>query len=176
MELKSQYPRLPIRVLASLIDEGVLELFTCGIALGLLAISRYYLGSVSGYSIPYAAQPLGSSFERLIDSIDPFRLQMLLLLIRILLSMVYFVGLAGKYGGTLGKRIFRIQVVSSKNAAASEYLPLSKRQLGVRWLGYGLSYCVPICGGYLLTLFHSQKCGLHDLMAGTVCVKAEKFF
>ena len=71
-------------------------------------------------------------------------------------------------GTTVGKKLFSIYVLNEKTG---EYL--SQKQAIIRGFGYILSMLIFGCG-FLMAAFHPQKKTLHDLLAGTVCVRRPK--
>lgn len=98
---------------------------------------------------------------------DIFHLQIILLTLWIGISFLYFSWATYRYGTTLGKRILRISVVS-----AIDYSPVNLKQSIARCLGYAVSYS-PLGAGFFLVAVHPKKQALHDLLAGTVCIRKE---
>ncbi len=169
---EQRYPRFLFRVLASFIDGAVLDLSTCAIVLlglGLVFWIQVFLNSSFGH--------FSDSRALLAGGHDPFILQVILVFSRLTLSLIYYGWGTFRYGTTLGKRCFRIYVVSRVDPQAEDmdltdpfYSPITLRQSLYRWLGYFASYAVPIGGGFFGALFHSQRRALHDLIANTVCI------
>ena len=100
--------------------------------------------------------------------VDSIWMQGAVVLSRGLFSLIYFIGLTSQFGTTLGKRLFRIYVLSAQTGEK-----LSIRQSGVRCLAYLSSYAT-FGMGFVMVAFHPEKRGLHDLIAGTICVVKQK--
>ena len=76
------------------------------------------------------------------------------------ISLVYFVGMNGRFGATCGKLAFGARIVNEDG---------SKLTYGKAFWRYSaeiISFCT-LGIGYLMIGFHPQKRGLHDLMAKT---------
>ena len=71
---------------------------------------------------------------------------------------------------TPGKMILKLKIV---NAMTGE--PIGIGRSVIRYIGYYIS-AFPLCLGFLWIAFSSRKQGWHDLIAGTVVVKAVKPF
>ncbi len=99
---------------------------------------------------------------------DAVWIQVLVVFFRVVLALAYFVIGTANYGTTVGKRLFRIYVVSFSTAQ-----PISLGQSWGRCLGYMVSY-LPFGGGFVMAAFHPEKRAMHDLIAGTVCIVKEK--
>ena len=84
------------------------------------------------------------------------------------LCYYYYVELPQKRGTTIGKQIFGIQVIDIKTGQN-----FTRKQAIIRLFGYLFSYAIVGCG-FLMAAFHPQKRTLHDLMAGTVCIRKKK--
>ena len=84
------------------------------------------------------------------------------------LCYYYYVELPQKRGTTLGKQVFGLQVIDVKTSQN-----FTRKQAVIRLIGYLFSYAIVGCG-FLMAAFHPQKRALHDLMAGTVCVRKKK--
>lgn len=111
-----------------------------------------------------------------IDAIDPFWLQILFVVIRLGISSVYFVWGTYKFQTSIGKRFFKVYVVSAKsdkNDLNMKFENPSLSQSFIRFFAYSLSY-LPLCAGFIMTAFNREKRALHDLIAGTACVINEK--
>ncbi len=80
----------------------------------------------------------------------------------LLVSWLYFAGLEAFTGGTLGKLMVGIHVVR-KNGA-----PIGLGRATLRYFGKYLSSILAV--GYIMVGFHSEKQGLHDLLADTLVV------
>jgi uncharacterized RDD family membrane protein YckC len=85
-----------------------------------------------------------------------------------ILATPYFVYGHYRYQTTLGKRVLRLYVVRADNG-----LRITLKQSWIRYFGYLVSY-LPVGCGYLMAAFHPKKQALHDLMAGTICVREVK--
>jgi uncharacterized RDD family membrane protein YckC len=81
------------------------------------------------------------------------------------LATPYFVYGHYKYQTTPGKRALRLYVVREDNG-----LPITLKQSWGRYISYLISY-LPLGCGYLMVLIQPKKQGLHDLIAGTICVR-----
>ena len=125
----------------------------------------------------YAIQriQLGALAPGYLDTVSPFTVQVMSLVVYVILAVPYYVWTHFCYGTTLGKRYGmtlstlglcsrRIYVVR-----AGSYEPITLRQSWIRCLGYAASY-LPFGCGYLMAAFHPQKLALHDLFAGTVSI------
>ncbi|MEO5971073.1 MAG: RDD family protein [Bdellovibrionia bacterium] len=166
MTKEYKYPGFFLRVVASLIDGILLDVGACAfvlLCLGVVFWVKTLLSLNDGNSGYFLSSYSGEGFS--LGGVDPFLLQLVLVASRLILSFLYFGWGTFRYGTTLGKRCFRIYVVSR-----STYSPLTLRQSLHRWLSYFVSYAVPIGGGFVFALFHSQKRALHDLMADTICI------
>jgi uncharacterized RDD family membrane protein YckC len=83
--------------------------------------------------------------------------------IHIPISMAYHVGCNTRWGATPGKWMAGLKIV------AVDHSPLTFYQALGRFLAEGV--CVAsLFAGYLLVLWHPQRRGLHDLLAGTQVV------
>lgn len=82
---------------------------------------------------------------------------------------VYEVGMTSSaWGATIGKRVLAIKIVQADGRA-----PGLGRAAG-RFLAKALvSPLLPLCSGYLMALFGRDKRALHDIVAGTVVVRAD---
>jgi uncharacterized RDD family membrane protein YckC len=148
--MKSQ-PRFAgfwIRLVADLIDSLLLDFAIC--LIGLMV-----LGGV------YWTRPRGEG--GLFGNLDPFLLQLGLIAARTLLSLIYHIWAVYRFETTLGKRVFRIYVVSAR-----DFSRVTLKQAIIRCLSYVISY-LPFGAGFLMVMFQPQKRALHDLIAGTVC-------
>jgi len=160
MREKAMSPRYAgfwIRLVADLLDSLILTLAS-GL-LELVLLGAYYWIKVGVLTLQGRSSP---SFD---DSFNSLTLQMFNVSLYFILAFPYYYFGHLKWGTTLGKRPFRIYVVS-----ATEYGPLTPWQSVLRFFGYGLSYAV-FCTGFLMAAFHPQKKGFHDLMAGTVSIR-----
>jgi uncharacterized RDD family membrane protein YckC len=81
---------------------------------------------------------------------------------------LYYVEVPVRTGTTLGKRALRIYVLDRKTG-----LPIGRKQAAIRTASYLLSYAI-VGSGFTMVLFHPQKLGLHDLIAGTVSIRRKK--
>jgi|GEM_PF-2664950 len=86
----------------------------------------------------------------------------------LLIAYLYYVEVPIRYGTTPGKRIFRIRVWRQSGLGAP-----GRKQLLLRLVGYVFSYATLGCG-FLMVMFHPQKLGLHDLIAGTASLRGKK--
>jgi uncharacterized RDD family membrane protein YckC len=84
------------------------------------------------------------------------------------LCYVYYVEIPMRRKTTIGKQIFGIYVLDAHTGEI-----FSRKQAVIRMFSYLLSYAIVGCG-FLMAAFHPQKRALHDLIAGTVCVRLTK--
>jgi uncharacterized RDD family membrane protein YckC len=84
------------------------------------------------------------------------------------LSLVtgYFVLLHGMAGQTVGKWLLGLKVVGAGQG------PITYRQALIRWAGSWIAAAMG--AGLLWILFHPQKRGWHDLLAGTWVIREKK--
>jgi uncharacterized RDD family membrane protein YckC len=82
-------------------------------------------------------------------------------------SVGYFVTFWSTTGQTPGNRLLRLEV---RAAGGGRLLP---RRALVRFLGLILG-ALPLFGGYLMILVENRRRGLHDVLARTVVVDAER--
>jgi uncharacterized RDD family membrane protein YckC len=95
-------------------------------------------------------------------------LQVIDTVVYMILATPYFVYGHYKYQTTPGKRVLRLYVVRADNG-----LGITLKQSWIRCLGYVVSY-IPLACGYLMAAIQPRKQALHDLMAGTICVRETK--
>ena len=107
----------------------------------------------------------------------------------VVLPLLYFIFLVGKFGGTPGKRLLHYKVVDKKNAAPVTYARAAARffsKLGFLVLG-GLIYTLIVFVSestllaiilfllpnitYLWIAWDEKKQGLHDHLAGTLVIR-----
>jgi uncharacterized RDD family membrane protein YckC len=156
MPTQTRYAGFWIRLVADVIDTLLLTVAAWFLELMFLGVV-YFVGSYTGqYHKPFN------------DAFNPFFLQIFNGVLYMLLAIPYFVWGHYRYGTTIGKRPFRIYVVSHDN-----YLPISLIQSWIRCGGYIVSY-LPFGVGYLMAAFQPEKRALHDLMAGTVSIMKTK--
>lgn len=100
--------------------------------------------------------------------VSAFAEQVIGVVISLILSYFYYIELPVKKGTTLGKRYFDLYVVD-----VNTHQLMTKKQAMLRLLGYVASYAIVGCG-FIMAIFHPEKRALHDLIAGTICVKMKK--
>ncbi len=83
-------------------------------------------------------------------------------------NLPYYVGLHLRYGATLGKMAFGLQLVDYDTRG-----PISLRQAWGRIAAYLLSWLVLGCG-FLMALFQRERRALHDVITGTIVLKRRK--
>lgn len=129
------------------------------LVLSILSFALFYF-VYAGYSVGLAAHRQTLSGE----SLDVF----LFLCLVGWLSLVtgYFVLLHGMAGQTLGKWLLGLRIVGADQA------PITYRQAWLRWAGSWVSALMG--AGLLWILFHPQKRGWHDLIAGTWVIREKK--
>jgi uncharacterized RDD family membrane protein YckC len=153
---KPHYAGFWIRLLADGIDTLLIwlaDFLLLLMGLGLIYWTKVALGTASGEESFNVLGVLSSEW-----------LQASLWILRGGLALLYFTWATYKYGTTLGKRVFRISVVSAQDLG-----PVSFWNSLVRCLSYALSY-LPLCAGFLMAGLHPEKKALHDLIAGTVSI------
>ena len=94
--------------------------------------------------------------------------QIIGVILSFILAYVYYVEIPMRRGTTFGKKLFDIYVVDIHTGEN-----FSKRQAIIRLFSYLLSYAIVGCG-FLMAAFHPRKLCLHDLIAGTICVRRKK--
>ena len=156
MDKQIHYSGFWIRAVADFIDSLILDCVS-GLFLLMLLGAVYWIKVLMQASASLA----GISFFELFD---PFVLQILFVVIRGGLSLVYYTYATFRFGTTLGKRPFRVYVVSQDSVNA-----VSFNQSMIRCLGYFVSY-LPMGAGFLMAAFQPEKRALHDLIAGTVSI------
>jgi uncharacterized RDD family membrane protein YckC len=85
---------------------------------------------------------------------------LLLLSVETALNIVYFTALTGRYGRTLGKKLFRLRVVMADVSPVSYW----------RALGRSMAYYVsmlPFMLGFIVAASNREKRALHDQICGT---------
>ena len=109
---------------------------------------------------------LGESLagKNAIQAFGSLNVQIVMVIIRSILSLGYFTYATARFGTTLGKRPLNVYVVT-----ADQHAPLSVKASFVRCLSYMVSY-LPMGCGFLMVAFQPQKRALHDLIAGTVSI------
>ena len=129
------------------------------LVLSILSFALFYF-VYTGYRVGLAAHQQTLSGE----SLDVFLF--LCLVGWLCLVTGYFVLLHGMAGQTLGKWLLGLRIVGANQA------PITYRQALVRWAG---SWIAALMGaGLLWILFHPQKRGWHDLLAGTWVIREKK--
>jgi uncharacterized RDD family membrane protein YckC len=111
-------------------------------------IPQYLLAQLFGLS-PFNEQILGEGFS-------------------LAIYYWYYCHYQVRTGTTVGKKIFSIYVLNEKTGGY-----LTRTQAIVRLIAYLPSMLLFGCG-FLMAAFHPQKKTLHDLIAGTVCVRRPK--
>ena len=98
---------------------------------------------------------------------ETFSLDTLVAIVSVLgaLTAFFYIPLGNSYGGTLGKRMLGLQVVSASDG--SNIGPL--RGLA-RYLVYVIG-AIPLCFGWLWSIWDSQKQTWHDKAAGSIVVR-----
>lgn len=118
---------------------------------------------------------LVNGFEQIVQyliaavfGLSAFNEQVVGALFSIAITYYYYCRYQVRTGTTIGKKLFNIYVISVKTGQN-----LTHRQAVVRLLGYVFSTIIMGCG-FLMAAFHPQRRTLHDLMAGTVCIRKPK--
>ncbi len=144
-----------IRFVAQLIDAALLHFIT-------FLIDFVILGGIFWYQV--LINHRDSSELSFYSFFDPISFQLMHELIRTIIGIMYYTYATWRFSTTLGKRTFRIFVVSEKNLSA----PSLKQSL-LRNIGY-LASGIPLGIGYIMAGFDSKKRALHDRLAKTVCI------
>ena len=129
------------------------------LVLSILSFALFYF-VYTGYSVGLAAHQQTFSGE----SLDVFLF--LCLVGWLCLVTGYFVLLHGMAGQTIGKWLLGLRIVGADQA------PITYRQAWLRWAGSWVSMLMG--AGMLWILFHPQKRGWHDLIAGTWVIQEKK--
>lgn len=82
----------------------------------------------------------------------------------IALNMLYYTITVGKWGRTIGKQIFGLQVLTADGKRVS-YLKAFVRSFGYYISAFTLFF------GFLMIAWNKQARGLHDLLAGTIVIR-----
>jgi uncharacterized RDD family membrane protein YckC len=83
------------------------------------------------------------------------------------MSALYQIYLGGIWGQTLGKRLFRIRVISSRGSAPGPIVAC------IRFLTMTLSL-LPVGLGFLWCIFDRERRALHDHLSGTYVILDER--
>jgi uncharacterized RDD family membrane protein YckC len=139
-----------MRVIAHFIDAAILMAASW---LGLLAIlgSWFWIKRL-GFELP--------------EGVPPLARQGILWTFYTLASVPYYVIGHHRFGTTIGKYPFGMQVRRARDPGER----ISVAQAFGRYVGYAIS-SLPLCAGYLLAGVHPRKQALHDLIAGTVVIR-----
>ncbi len=131
-----------IRAGALFVDSAVLWIISMVVGLGLTPLCRW--GSLHAVQVRWWSN--------------------LWIIPNLLVSILYFAIMTKRYGGTLGKLAFGLQVISTDGG------PLRWRQVILREsIGKWLS-TLPLWFGFLRVVWAEKKQGLHDEMAGTAAL------
>lgn len=93
--------------------------------------------------------------------------QLLALAIYVALAAPYYIVGHYRWGMTVGKKVAGIELKD----AHQELEAITLTQSTIRFLAYAASY-VFLGTGYFVAAFHPRKQALHDLLAGTICVRS----
>lgn len=158
MTLKQiNYAGFWVRAVADLIDSLILDLIAS-------MMIFLVLGAVYWIQILFLAER-GGNTPAFSDFFNPFWIQVELVVLRMIISFFYYSWITFWWGTTPGKLIFKIKVVKAKDLSA-----ITLKQSIIRCLGYVLSY-IPFGTGFLMVAFQPEKRGLHDFIAGTICIR-----
>lgn len=157
--MKAHYAGFWIRFLAHIID-SVLLTVASWLLQGILFVIIYGIWK-------FMAAGGEIALPAIQDAFDPVFVQVFNVGIYLCLAFPYYVWGHFKHGTTVGKKPFRIRVVSQADLG-----PITLKQSIWRCIGYLPSYAVLLCG-FLMASFHPEKRALHDLLAGTVSVRSE---
>ncbi|MBN2372232.1 RDD family protein [bacterium] len=87
--------------------------------------------------------------------------------IKIFVICAYFIYFHATTGQTLGKRVFRLRVVSA------EGMTIGFVRSALRFIAYIIS-ALPLCMGFILIALNHKKQGLHDFVCQTYVIKTCK--
>ena len=149
-----------VRTCADFIDSCILDFFT--ILLGVIIFgTMYWVQDPEHINLVY------------FETVSPVLMQVILITIRAGMSLVYYTLGAFRYHTSIGKHCLRIVVVSAKAHPGSGFGRVTREQSLIRCLAYVVSY-LPLGAGFLMILFHPERKALHDLIAGTACLRLKK--
>ncbi len=160
MKANRKYAGFWIRVCADFVDSCLLDIASC-------AVGLIFLGLLYWIKIIFIRGADGNGFN-LLSALSSFSVQALLVILRGGLSLVYYTWGGTIYGTSIGKRIFKVYIISESTGG-----PITFKQSLIRCLAYIPSYFI-FSAGFLMVAFHPEKRGLHDLIAGTACVYRNK--
>ncbi len=146
-----------IRLLAFWIDGVII-----GIPLSIV-VGGFYLLLLLVISLGSRA----SNTMQVFYSIALFAVYILIWLISVVGQYLYFFLMTKKYGATLGKKLFKLQVVRIDGKPLDTNTVLLREVVGR--LVNGLTFSI----GYVIAGFTKQKQGLHDLIAKTIVIRTK---
>ena len=148
----AQYAGFWIRLVAA---------FIAGMILGIIGfIIQAVFGGVFGVALLTGPQEPSPATAGLFAGIFGA-----MLFISIAIEIVYYVGLTGTYGATVGKMILGLKVVDT-NGQKIGFGKAALREVVGKWIS-GLVFGL----GYIWVAFDPKKQGWHDKLAGTYVVK-----
>lgn len=80
------------------------------------------------------------------------------------INVAYYTIAIGKWGRTIGKQVFGLQVLTADNKRVGYFRAF------IRSIGYYLS-SITLFFGFLMIAWNSERRGLHDLLAGTIVIR-----
>lgn len=80
------------------------------------------------------------------------------------LNMIYYTITVGKWGRTIGKQIFGLQILTVEGKSVG-YLRAFIRSIGYYFSAFTLFF------GFFMIAWNKQARGLHDLLAGTIVIR-----
>lgn len=150
--LSDKFAGFWIRVVSAIIDFFVFVL--------LVIISRFSMGIIIGFLIPFFLGAPPEKSQKLIWDTVAFSITVASILVVIFVGIFYEIWLHVRFGQTIGKMLTGIRVVTIQNA------PIPYKLSFLRFLGKILNF-LTLGVGFIVAGFHSEKRGLHDLIANT---------
>lgn len=133
----------------------ILDLLLSGMLFSLLTLPWH--AKIMAMQSDLMAASQSGDLQRMLDSVSAF---LILMTAQSALSVVYYVGLNGKFGATPGKMVIGARIVQLDGG------PLGFRRAFLRY-GFEIVGFLTLGLGYLMIAFREDKRGLHDLVAKT---------
>ncbi len=144
------FPRLGAFIIDFVVTNGAEFVVEYAAVLMVLLVRKYGMGQA------------GVTFS---NAMDPLLEQGIGFVFGLGFTYYYYVPLQLKLGTTPGKKVFSLYVVD-----ANTHARINRKQAIFRVLGY-IPSTVIFGAGFLMAAFHPQRKALHDVIAGTQCVK-----
>ena len=143
-----------VRLIATLLDWILLTLASTGVQYLIIGIANGVLWLMTR----------GSDGGTASVDLNMLELQILNTVLYGAMALPYYSLGHIRYRTTLGKVLFKVEVVDSTTGGT-----LTLKQSVIRTFGYLISY-LPMGAGFLMVAFNPRKQGLHELMASSVSV------